>query len=59
MKETIYALVTLLTGAMILGTGIHYRVKEKDNPESRKIYTIAAIVGAVIAIAAVVWRVVG
>ena len=44
-------LIGLIIGALVLGAGIYYRVKEKADPESRKIYTIISIVGGVIAAA--------
>ena len=33
----------------MLGAGVYYRAKEQDDPESRKIYTIASVVGALVA----------
>ena len=44
-------LIGLIIGALILGAGIYYLVKEKADPESRKIYTIISIIGGVIAAA--------
>ena len=42
--------IGLLIGALVAGAGIYHRVKERDDQESRKIYTIAAAIGGVIAI---------
>ncbi len=42
--------IGLVIGVMILGAGIYYLVKNKDDKESRKIYGITTIVGAVITV---------
>ena len=42
--------IGLVIGILVLGAGIYYLSKEKEDPESRKIYTVVSIVGAVIAI---------
>lgn len=42
--------IGLIIGALILSAGIYYLVKEKADPESKKIYTIISITGAVIVI---------
>ena len=39
----------LIIGVLVLGAGIYYLVKEKHDPESKKIYTIVSIVGGIIA----------
>ena len=46
--------IILLIGAAILTAGLYYRRQAGNDPESRKIYGIAALVGAVILIAAAV-----
>ncbi len=38
----------IIIGAMILGAGIYYLVKEKADKEARKIYTITTVAGALI-----------
>lgn len=43
-------LIGLIIGILVLGAGIYYLVKEKADPESRKIYTIVSIIGGLIAI---------
>lgn len=43
-------IIGLIIGVLVLGAGLYYRVQEKQDPESRKIYTITGIVGAVIAL---------
>ena len=44
-------LIGLIIGALVLVAGIYYLVKEKADPESRKIYTVISISGGVIAAA--------
>ena len=43
-------IIGLLIGILVLGAGIYYTGKEKNDPESRKIYRIASVIGAVIAV---------
>ena len=47
----IIKIIGLVIGILILGAGIYYLAKEKDDPESKKIYTIVSAVGGVIAVA--------
>lgn len=42
-------IIGLIIGILILCAGIYCLVKEKHDPESRKIYTIAGATGAVLA----------
>ena len=44
----IMKVIGLLIGILILGAGVFYLMKEKKDAESRKIYTITSVVGAVI-----------
>ena len=48
MEEKIMAIkiIGIIIGVLVLGAGIYYGAKEKNDPESRKIYTI---IGAVCA----------
>lgn len=48
-------IIGVLIGLLIFGFGLYYLVKEKDDKESRKIYTVATLVGAVIAIGALIF----
>ena len=50
MEEKIKAvkIIGLIIGILILGAGAYYLVKEKQDPESRKIYTIVSVIGAVL-----------
>lgn len=41
-------IVGLVIGVMIIAAGIYYLVKERDDKESRKIYSITTGVGAAI-----------
>jgi len=50
---SIITIAALIIGIMIAGAGAYYLVKEKNDPESRKIYTITAIIGAVIVVGSV------
>ena len=43
-------IIGLIIGVLILGAGIYYLVKEKADPESRKIYMIVSIIGAVLTV---------
>ncbi len=46
----IFNAIGVVIGAMILMGGIYYLIKEKEDVESKKIYTIVSAVGAVIVI---------
>lgn len=41
-------IIGTLIGALILGAGLYYFVKEKSDKESRKIYSIISGIGGVI-----------
>ena len=41
-------IIGMLIGALLLGAGVYYRVKEKNDGESRRIYTTISLVGAAI-----------
>lgn len=45
----IIKIIGLVIGLLVLGAGIYYLVKEKQNAESRKIYTVVSIIGGVVA----------
>ena len=42
-------IIGIIIGVLVLGAGIYYGAKEKNDPESRKIYTIISVAGGVIA----------
>ncbi len=44
-----FKIIGLIIGAAILAAGIYYLIKEKNDAESKKIYTVVSVIGAVIA----------
>ena len=58
-KNMIITILAFVAGLAILAGGLYYLSKDKDDRESRKIYSITAAVGAILAIAAllkmIVW----
>ena len=40
----IVKIIGLIIGLLVLGAGICYLVKEKQDPESRKIYTVVSVI---------------
>ena len=56
MEETgmIVKVLGVLIGLLVLGAGVYYLVREKQDPESRKIYGIVSGIGGVIAAVSVV-----
>lgn len=42
-------IIGLIIGILVTGAGLYYLAKEKSDPESRKIYTVVSVVGAMIA----------
>ena len=45
----IVKIIGLIIGLLVLGAGIYYLVKEKQDAESRKIYTGVSVIGGVLA----------
>ena len=45
---------TIVVGALIFIAGLYYLIKEKNDPESKKIYSIVSVVGAIILIIGIV-----
>ncbi len=37
-------------GLLVLGAGIYYLAKEKNDPESKKIYTVVSVIGGAVEI---------
>lgn len=56
MEEKIMAvkIIGIIIGALVLGAGIYYLVNEKNDTESRKIYSIVSAVGGVIFVLSVI-----
>lgn len=52
MEEKVMAIkiIGLIIGILVLGAGVYYLIKEKHDPESKKIYTIVSAVGGAIAL---------
>lgn len=50
----IVTIIGLLIGLLVLGAGIYYLVKEKEDPESKKIYTVVTVIGLVITVGAAI-----
>ena len=46
----VFKIIGIIIGLVVLGTGIYYLVKEKHDPESKKIYTVVSAVGGIIAL---------
>ena len=47
-------IIAMIVGALILGAGLYYLAKEKNDRESRKIYGIAALIGGVLFLGALI-----
>lgn len=41
-------IIGLIIGVLVLCAGLYYLIKEKHDPESKKIYSIVSIIGGVI-----------
>ena len=41
-------IIRLMIGILVLCVGLYYLIKEKHDPESKKIYSIVSIIGGVI-----------
>ena len=50
----VIGIIGIIIGLLVLGAGIYYLVKEKSDPESKKIYSIVSAVGAVVTIVAAI-----
>ena len=57
MKEWLLFALFLIVGVGTLIAGIIYKQKEKSDPESVKIYNIVSVIGVVMRIGAVCYRV--
>ncbi len=44
----IIEIIAIVIGILLIGAGIYYYTKEKDDAESRKIYSIVIVIGAII-----------
>lgn len=58
-QKVIVCIIGILIGVLVLGTGIYFLHQEKHDSEFRKIYTIVSVVGALLAVGAAVWLILG
>jgi len=47
-KSMVIKVIATIIGALILGAGLYYLIKEKNDKESKKIYTITSVIGGAI-----------
>lgn len=50
----VYGIIGAIIGICVLGAGLYFLKKDKDDAESKKIYGITSAVGAVITVASAV-----
>lgn len=50
----VIGIIGIIIGLLVLGAGIYYLVKEKNDAESKKIYSIVSAVGAVVTVVAAI-----
>lgn len=46
-------LIGLVIGLLILCAGIYYLIKEKNDPDAKKIYSVFSAIGAVLSVACI------
>lgn len=49
----VFKIIGLIIGLLVLIAGIYYLVKEKNDPESKKIYSIISAFGALVSVSCV------
>lgn len=42
------SIIGIIIGVAVLGAGIYYLVKEKNDAESKKIYSVVSVLGALL-----------
>ena len=47
-------IIGLIIGILVLLAGIYYLIKEKNDAQSKKIYTVISVIGAIITVACIV-----
>lgn len=52
-KIMLTKIIGLIIGILVLGAGIYYLVKEKNDKESRKIYTVVSVIGGIVTLACI------
>lgn len=50
----VIGIIGIIIGLLVLGAGIYYLIKEKNDSESKKIYSITSAVGAIVTIVAAI-----
>ena len=50
----VIGIIGIIIGLLVLGAGIYYLAKEKNDPESKKIYSIVSTVGVVVTVVAAI-----
>lgn len=53
-ENLVIGIIGIIIGLLVIGAGLYYLVKEKHDPESKKIYSIVSVIGAVVTVAAAV-----
>ena len=48
------AIIGLIIGILVLCAGVYYLIKEKNDPESRKIYGVISLLGSALTIGMIV-----
>ena len=54
VNDIFMPLIGIIIGVMVLIAGIYYLVTEKEDAESKKIYTIVTVAGAIVLIGSIV-----
>lgn len=54
MSHIVTAVIGIVVGLAMLITGLYYRIQEKDDAESRKIYGSMALIGLIVAVLSLV-----
>ena len=50
----VIGIIGIVIGLLVLGAGIYYLIKEKDDKESKKIYGITSSVGVLVTMISIV-----
>lgn len=53
-KTMTLAIIGLVIGILVLCAGVYYLIKEKSDPESRKIYGVISLLGGALTIGMIV-----
>ena len=43
-------IIGLIIGILVLAAGVYYLIKEKNDPESKKIYSVVSVIGGAVAV---------